>query len=177
MFSTKHVLRAGAAATVLAWTGMTAGIVVAQEAPTASTQAAEAERDAGAADQSTRSPSLSTGSAPTAPSQLPESPPTQTQESGALNQSDIIVTAAKREERLQDVPISVTVLGGAQLSSLKITNGTEIARQTPNLRVSNRATRTSRSSRCAAFPRPTSTSTPTRQLVSSMTRCSSHLSS
>ena len=55
----------------------------------------------------------------------------------ASDQAEIIVTAEKRTERLQDVPISVTVLGGTQLQALRINSGTEIARQTPNLRVSN----------------------------------------
>ncbi|MDB5577825.1 MAG: TonB-dependent receptor [Bradyrhizobium sp.] len=49
---------------------------------------------------------------------------------------DIVVTAQKRAERLQDVPVSVTVLSGATLTSSRIDSGTEIARQTPNLRVS-----------------------------------------
>jgi iron complex outermembrane receptor protein len=50
---------------------------------------------------------------------------------------DVVVTAQKREQKLQDVPISVTVLGGQQLDRLQIRSGTDIARQTPNLRVSN----------------------------------------
>lgn len=49
---------------------------------------------------------------------------------------EIIVTAQRREERLQDVPISVTVLGAEALENARIDTGTEIARQTPNLRVS-----------------------------------------
>ncbi|HEX2558814.1 TonB-dependent receptor [Phenylobacterium sp.] len=50
---------------------------------------------------------------------------------------EVIVTAEKREARLQDVPVSVTVVGQAQLDALNVASGTEIARQTPNLRVSN----------------------------------------
>jgi len=49
---------------------------------------------------------------------------------------EIVVTAQKREERLQDVPVSVTVLGEETLAAARIDSGTEIARQTPNLRVS-----------------------------------------
>jgi iron complex outermembrane receptor protein len=49
---------------------------------------------------------------------------------------EIIVTAQKREQRLQDVPVSVTVLGAEALERASIDSGTEIARQTPNLRVS-----------------------------------------
>ncbi|HEY9216616.1 MAG TPA: TonB-dependent receptor [Phenylobacterium sp.] len=51
--------------------------------------------------------------------------------------SEVIVTAEKREARLQDVPVSVTVVGAAQIDAMNIASGTEIARQTPNLRVSN----------------------------------------
>lgn len=49
---------------------------------------------------------------------------------------EVVVTAQKREERLQDVPVSATVLGQAQLENLQIASGSDIARQTPNLRVS-----------------------------------------
>jgi iron complex outermembrane recepter protein len=49
---------------------------------------------------------------------------------------EIVVTAQRRQERLQDVPISVTAIGGPQLKSARIDSGTEIARQTPNVRVS-----------------------------------------
>ncbi|MCP5388187.1 MAG: TonB-dependent receptor [Novosphingobium sp.] len=60
----------------------------------------------------------------------------QETQSGAYSAADIVVTARKREERLQDVPIAVTVLSGETLSRARIDSGTEIARQTPNLRVS-----------------------------------------
>src|SRR5438105_1597471 len=58
-------------------------------------------------------------------------------EPSAAASGDVVVTAQKREQKLQDVPISVTVLGGQQLDALQIRSGTDIARQTPNLRVSN----------------------------------------
>lgn len=54
----------------------------------------------------------------------------------AATTADIVVTARKREERLQDVPIAVTVLSEQALVNARIDSGTEIARQTPNLRVS-----------------------------------------
>ena len=57
-----------------------------------------------------------------------------TQEGSALE--EIIVTAQKREERLQDVPISVTALSGDQILALKLNSGSDIARLAPNLRVS-----------------------------------------
>lgn len=47
----------------------------------------------------------------------------------------IIVTAQKRKENLQDVPVSVTVINTDQLRSLKLENATQITQQTPNLSV------------------------------------------
>jgi iron complex outermembrane receptor protein len=64
------------------------------------------------------------------------SPVAHGQPSGAALE-EVIVTARRREERLQDVPISVTVLSADRLDSLKINSGTDIARFTPNLRASN----------------------------------------
>ena len=45
----------------------------------------------------------------------------------------IVVTARRREERLQDVPISVTQFTGADLGARKIDNTLEIQFKTPNL--------------------------------------------
>ncbi len=50
---------------------------------------------------------------------------------------EVVVTAQKRQEKLQDVPVSVTVLSDEQIRSLNLSSGTEVAKQTPNLRVSN----------------------------------------
>ncbi len=49
---------------------------------------------------------------------------------------EIIVTAQKRNESLQDVPISETVLSSEAIRSMQFSSGSEIARQTPNLNVS-----------------------------------------
>lgn len=49
---------------------------------------------------------------------------------------EIIVTAQKREQNLQEVPISESVFDASALKNARIDSGTEIARQTPNLRVS-----------------------------------------
>lgn len=62
--------------------------------------------------------------------------PTAPQDDAGTVSGDIIVTAQKRSERLQDVPVSVTVFGAEGLSNSRIDSGTEIARQTPNLRAS-----------------------------------------
>src|SRR4051812_44788018 len=50
---------------------------------------------------------------------------------------EVVVTAQKRAERLQDVPVSITALSADQLVSLKLNSGTDIAKYTPNLRISN----------------------------------------
>ena len=57
-------------------------------------------------------------------------PETSAEESPA----DIVVTAQRREQKLQDVGISVSVLGNQALSDLNITNATDIARAIPNLK-------------------------------------------
>jgi iron complex outermembrane recepter protein len=48
--------------------------------------------------------------------------------------ADIVVTAQKREQRLQDVGVSVTVLGKEALTNLNISNATDITRAVPNLK-------------------------------------------
>ncbi|WP_375286067.1 TonB-dependent receptor [Sphingomonas sp.] len=50
---------------------------------------------------------------------------------------DIIVTAQKREQRLQDVPVSITALPGRQIEELKITDLRSIQSYVPNLAVLN----------------------------------------
>jgi iron complex outermembrane receptor protein len=47
--------------------------------------------------------------------------------------ADIIVTANKREERLQNVPITVAVIGGDQLTKQNIISVTDLVRSTPAL--------------------------------------------
>lgn len=47
--------------------------------------------------------------------------------------TDIIVTAQRRAERLQDVPAAVTAIGAEQLAQLQILNTTELATQVPGV--------------------------------------------
>lgn len=47
--------------------------------------------------------------------------------------SDIIVTAQKREESIQDVPIAVSAFSGQALDDLKIEGGSELLRAVPNV--------------------------------------------
>ena len=49
---------------------------------------------------------------------------------------DIVVTAQRREERLQDVPISVTAVSGSQLAEAGVDDVTELQRLAPSLFVS-----------------------------------------
>jgi iron complex outermembrane recepter protein len=51
--------------------------------------------------------------------------------------SEIVVTARKREEKLQDVPVSVTALTADTLEKSHITNVTELGSQVPNVNISN----------------------------------------
>src|SRR4030095_15756902 len=57
----------------------------------------------------------------------------QAQKPGLVDQSDIIITATKREETLQNVPIAVTVLGNRKLDQLNISNFEEYTKQLPSV--------------------------------------------
>lgn len=46
---------------------------------------------------------------------------------------EVIVTAQRREESIQDTPVSVTALTGAQMSALGMHSSTDIAAQTPGV--------------------------------------------
>ena len=48
---------------------------------------------------------------------------------------EVVVTAQKREQNLQDVPISVTAFSGEQLDSLGFTDFVEITQQVPSLQL------------------------------------------
>jgi len=48
---------------------------------------------------------------------------------------EVIVTAQKRAESLQNVPISITAMTGQQLAALGAENATQIAAQVPNLHI------------------------------------------
>jgi outer membrane receptor protein involved in Fe transport len=62
-------------------------------------------------------------------------PPTvQVAQDGQVpDQSEIIITATKREENMQNVPISVQVLGTRRLDQLNITNFEEYTKQLPSV--------------------------------------------
>ncbi len=56
----------------------------------------------------------------------------------AASSSDIIVTARRTEERLQDVPISITVFTQQQLDNRNITTASDLAAYTPSLSANSR---------------------------------------
>ena len=60
---------------------------------------------------------------------------THAAESGLMLE-EIIVTAQKRSENLQDVPISVTAFSGQQMAELGVTNAIDLISQVPGLKVS-----------------------------------------
>ena len=67
-----------------------------------------------------------------APPTRPASAPDETTESSTSVQS-VVVTANKREERLQDVPIAVTVVDGTQLARQNVSEVTDLVRSVPAL--------------------------------------------
>lgn len=60
------------------------------------------------------------------------------QEGAGSGAGDIIVTARRVEERLQDVPISITVFEQQAIDNRNITTGSELAIYTPSLASNNR---------------------------------------
>jgi iron complex outermembrane receptor protein len=64
--------------------------------------------------------------------------PALAQASEGASSSDIIVTARRTEERLQDVPISISVLNQSQINERNIVQGSDLAVYTPSLTVNQR---------------------------------------
>ncbi|MFC3579712.1 TonB-dependent receptor [Sphingomonas hylomeconis] len=52
-----------------------------------------------------------------------------------LGSEDIVVTAQKREQRIQDVPLTVTAVTGARMAELGVNSLTEVAMYIPGLRI------------------------------------------
>ena len=61
--------------------------------------------------------------------------PATTAKASDVGLSDVIVTARRVEERLQDVPISITVFSQQQLNNRNIVNAADLATYTPSLSV------------------------------------------
>jgi iron complex outermembrane receptor protein len=62
------------------------------------------------------------------------------QASGAAQGSDIIVTARRREEALQDVPISITAVSGASLARSGVSDALGLQSRVPSLSLTNQGT-------------------------------------
>src|SRR5271155_5163763 len=56
---------------------------------------------------------------------------------GTGGTEEIVVTATRKQERLQSVPISITVFNDQQLSNHNIVNAQDLAEYTPSLSVHN----------------------------------------
>jgi len=75
---------------------------------------------------------------PPNPEQAAQTAPDTSQEAGTANATEdegniIIVTATKREENLQDVPVSIQALGTKRLDQLNISNFEEYTQQLPSV--------------------------------------------
>jgi iron complex outermembrane receptor protein len=70
---------------------------------------------------------------PPPPAGDPANSASQQQASSQPDQNEIIITATKREENLQNVPIAVTVLGTKKLDQLNISNFEEYTKQLPSV--------------------------------------------
>jgi len=64
--------------------------------------------------------------------------PALAQSGGASEAGDIIVTARRTEERLQDVPISITVFSQQAITDRNVVTATDLATYTPSLAVNQR---------------------------------------
>src|SRR5689334_4506556 len=62
----------------------------------------------------------------------------QTSDADTNSSNDIIVTAQRVEQRLQDVPISITVVDQAKLTANNISNLKDVANLTPGFAVNSR---------------------------------------
>jgi iron complex outermembrane receptor protein len=62
----------------------------------------------------------------------------EAQDAAPDRSGDIIVTARRTEERLQDVPISMTVFNQQQIADRNIVDGTDLAKYTPSLQANSR---------------------------------------
>jgi iron complex outermembrane receptor protein len=62
----------------------------------------------------------------------------QNSEASTNSSNDIIVTAQRVEQRLQDVPISISVFNQAELTAKNVSNLKDLAQYTPGLAVNNR---------------------------------------
>lgn len=67
---------------------------------------------------------------------IPEQSRAETVDASATEPGEIVVTAQKRTERAGDVPVSLSVLGGAALDRARLTQADDLAARIPNLQFS-----------------------------------------
>ena len=60
-------------------------------------------------------------------------------QSSAQVLEEVIVTAQKRSENLQEVPVSVSTLAGSEVEMFRFRDSTDISAQIPNLQATNTA--------------------------------------
>ncbi|MFA5939464.1 MAG: TonB-dependent receptor [Sinimarinibacterium sp.] len=113
-----------------------------ETAPAAAQTAPASSEPAPAA---TPAPSVTADGKPAAPLDVipvpqhePSPAPTQQAQARPRAVEEIIVTAQRREESVQDVPISITVFDQKQLDNANITNASDIATYTPSLSANTR---------------------------------------
>ncbi|WP_267382908.1 MULTISPECIES: TonB-dependent receptor [unclassified Sphingomonas] len=78
-------------------------------------------------------PSVWAQNVPAGQATAPADTGASTPDTQPANTGDIIVTANKREERLKDVPITVTVISGDQIAKQNINEVTDLTRSAPAL--------------------------------------------
>src|SRR5688572_27167763 len=79
-------------------------------------------------------PSDSPAPATNATNVVPETPTEQTARDGqTADPTEIIITAQKREENLQDVPVSIQAIGTRRLDQLNISNFEDYTKQLPSV--------------------------------------------
>lgn len=71
--------------------------------------------------------------------------------SASAGADDIVVTARRREESLQSVPVSITALSSEMLEQKSVQDLSDVATLTPGFRFSQEGGRISQRSRCAAW--------------------------
>ncbi|MES3154657.1 TonB-dependent receptor [Sphingomonas faeni] len=79
---------------------------------------------------------LAQADTPIQPEQTPVAAPT-TEATSQVGLADIIVTATKRNENLQRVPVSITAITSEQLAAKGVFNTADLNNSTPNLQVSS----------------------------------------
>ena len=78
--------------------------------------------------------------------------PVLAQQAADTGFEEVIVTATKRAEKLQDIPISIAAIGGDTLAQSHVAQADELVTKIPNLQLTSTVGETRPSSRCAACP-------------------------